>query len=189
MLMTLQEALFPEESCQRLRDGDGICGSTAGPQLSTLKSIFENPVIVIYLGDFSTHRSCSDFKDRFTYHAATARNDGVWVVSIGAEEPLSLFIRRRSPICAPPPSPRAKPVPLAPLRRRRYPCSTSHRVIRFQATQYLCQSWYHKAALPNLCAATFIPNSSFLIPNFFPPPPLLTPNSSFLTSMRRHHHS
>ena len=46
-----------------------------------------------------------------------------------------------------------------------------------------------KAALPNLCAATFIPNSSFLIPNFFPPPPLLTPHSSFLTSMRRHHHS
>ena len=74
--MTLQEALFPEESCQRLRDGDGICGSTAGPQLSTLKSIFENPVIVIYLGDFSTHHSCSDFKDRATLHAATARNDG-----------------------------------------------------------------------------------------------------------------
>ena len=42
------------------------------------------------------------------------------------------------------------------------------RFIRFQATQHLRQSWYHKAALPNLCAATFIPNSSFLI---FPAPP------------------
>ena len=49
-------------------------GSAAKPP--DLKSIFENPVIVIYLGDFSTHRSCSDFKDRATLHAATARNDG-----------------------------------------------------------------------------------------------------------------
>ena len=39
-------------------------GSAAKPP--DLKSIFENPVIVIYLGDFSTHRSCSDFTDRFT---------------------------------------------------------------------------------------------------------------------------
>ena len=39
-------------------------GSAAKPP--DLKSIFETPVIVIYLGDFSTHRSCSDFTDRFT---------------------------------------------------------------------------------------------------------------------------
>ena len=30
-------------------------------QFSILNSVFENSVIVIYLGDFSTHRSCSDF--------------------------------------------------------------------------------------------------------------------------------
>ena len=43
------------------REWGCICGEAAGPQLSYLTSIFENPVIVIYQKDLSTHRSCSDF--------------------------------------------------------------------------------------------------------------------------------
>ena len=62
------------------RENDSARGSFLGKELPTglrlaegsaakppdLNSIFENPVIVIYLGDFSTHRCCSDFTDRFT---------------------------------------------------------------------------------------------------------------------------
>ena len=38
---------------------------------------------------------------RDTYHAATARDDELGVVSHSAAKPLSWFIRRRFPICAP----------------------------------------------------------------------------------------
>ena len=68
-------------------------GSAAKPP--DLKSIFENPVIVIYLGDFSTHRSCSDFKDRFFQHASTARNDVMRVESDGDRWNLTVLRRSR----------------------------------------------------------------------------------------------
>ena len=59
-------SLLPWEgggAARRRRLADGA--PQAGPQFSSLKSqfFFEYPVIVIYLRDLSTHRSCSDFKN------------------------------------------------------------------------------------------------------------------------------
>ena len=59
-------SLLPWEgggAARRRRLADGA--PQAGPQFSSLKSqfFFEYPVIVIYLRDLSTRRSCSDFMD------------------------------------------------------------------------------------------------------------------------------
>ena len=50
----------------RLADGYAAKPLDLKSQLSILNSIFKTPVTVIYPGDFSTHRSCSDFKGRAT---------------------------------------------------------------------------------------------------------------------------
>ena len=63
-----------------------------------------------------------------------ARPTELGVVSHSAAEPLSCFIRRRFLICAPPPSPRAKPVPPEPLGPQgvtSHPLSTCRRLLSF----------------------------------------------------------
>ena len=63
-----------------------------------------------------------------------ARPTELGVVSHSAAEPLSCFIRRRFLICAPPPSPRAKPVPPEPLCPQgvtSHPLSTCRRLLSF----------------------------------------------------------
>ena len=52
---------------------------------------------------------------------------------------FTVYKRRRFPICAPPPSPRAKPVPPEPLRRRRYPSPAGRSPLISHFTAYSCQ--------------------------------------------------
>ena len=78
--------------CQIIAPASPPIHPAAGPQL-----FFENPVIVINLRDLSTPRSCSDFADRVTRHANTARDDDIRQVSDGVAAQLlkASFLGRR----------------------------------------------------------------------------------------------
>ena len=74
---------------------------------------------------------------------------------------FTVYKRRRFPICAPPPSPRAKPVPPAPHRRRRYPSPAGRSPLISHFTAYSCQlSAYRESAAPqhpSSCSEAAIP--------------------------------
>ena len=59
---------------------------------------------------------------------------------------FTVYKRRPFPICAPPPSPRAKPVPPAPHRRRRYPSPAGRSPLISHLNAYSLQGISRSAA-------------------------------------------
>jgi hypothetical protein len=95
----------------RQRDSDGIAAKPRdrGSQLSLLNSIFENPSQSIIREISRLFEAVAVLIGRDIWHAHTARDDGVWVLSIGLATKLRMSLISisisASISSAPPPSP------------------------------------------------------------------------------------